>query len=81
MEEDSRKFYSIEEVNNYIIRKTIGGPTRFYPVSREELENKLSENEKTIKKLEIKVNDMETELRKAKSSMNSNINNIKQAFI
>ena len=76
MEEDSRKFYSIEEVNNYIIRKTIGGPTRFYPVSREELENKLSENEKTIKKLEIKVNDMETELRKAKSSMNSNINNI-----
>ena len=76
MEEDSRKFYSIEEVNNYIIRKTIGGPTRFYPVSREELENKLSENEKTIKKLEIKANDMETELRKAKSSMNSNVNNI-----
>lgn len=37
---------TLEEVNALIIRKTLGGPKRFRPLSREELENKIIELEK-----------------------------------
>jgi predicted RNase H-like nuclease (RuvC/YqgF family) len=42
---------SLEEINSYVIRKTLGGPKRFRPLSREELENKIAELEKKTKKL------------------------------
>lgn len=39
-----------EEVNAYIMRKTLGGPKRFRPLTREELENKINDLEKKIKR-------------------------------
>lgn len=39
---------STEEVNDYIIRKTLSGPKRFRPLSREELENKVAELDKKL---------------------------------
>jgi hypothetical protein len=45
-----RNEMSLEEVNAYIIRKTLGGPKRFRPLSREELELKISELEKKLKR-------------------------------
>lgn len=39
-----------DEVNQLIIRKTLGGPKRFRPLTREELENKIIELEKKINK-------------------------------
>jgi hypothetical protein len=41
---------SIEEINQLIIRKTLGGPKRFRPLTREELENKIFELEKKLTK-------------------------------
>ena len=41
---------SIEETNALIIRKTLAGPKRFRPLSREELENKIIELEKKAAK-------------------------------
>lgn len=38
--------HTMEEVNGLIIRKTLAGPKRFRPLSREELENKIIELEK-----------------------------------
>lgn len=38
-----------EEINSYIIRKTISGPKRFRPLTREELENNFIELEKKLK--------------------------------
>ena len=46
-----RNELSLEEVNAYIIRKTLGGPKRFRPLSREELELKISELEKKLKRI------------------------------
>lgn len=46
-----RNEMSLEEVNAYIIRKTLGGPKRFRPLSREELELKISELEKKLKRI------------------------------
>lgn len=43
---------SIEDVNELIIRKTIGGPKRFRPLTREELENKVIDLERKVKKLQ-----------------------------
>lgn len=37
-----------DEVNELIIRKTLGGPKRFRPLSREELENKIVDLEKRV---------------------------------
>eukprot|EP01033_Poteriospumella_lacustris_P003916 gene3916-2781_t len=37
-----------DEVNDLIIRKTLGGPKRFRPLSREELENKIVDLEKRL---------------------------------
>lgn len=37
-----------DEVNELIIRKTLGGPKRFRPLSREELENKIVDLEKRL---------------------------------
>lgn len=37
-----------DEVNEYIIRKTLGGPKRFRPLTREEMELKINELEKII---------------------------------
>lgn len=41
---------TIEDVNNLIIRKTLAGPKRFRPLSREELENKIIDLEKKMNK-------------------------------
>lgn len=41
---------TVEDVNNLIIRKTLAGPKRFRPLSREELENKIFELEKKVNK-------------------------------
>jgi myosin heavy subunit len=38
-----------EDVNDFVIRKTISGPKRFRPLTREELENQISEFEKKTK--------------------------------
>eukprot|EP01031_Cornospumella_fuschlensis_P030624 gene30624-37000_t len=48
-EELSRKGeMSLEQVNEYIMKKTLGGPKRFRPLTREELENKIFELEKKL---------------------------------
>jgi hypothetical protein len=39
-----------EEVNEWVIRKTISGPKRFRPLTREELENKVIDLEKKVAK-------------------------------
>eukprot|EP00596_Hydrurales_sp_CCMP1899_P005465 CAMPEP_0119044070 /NCGR_PEP_ID=MMETSP1177-20130426/28317_1 /TAXON_ID=2985 /ORGANISM="Ochromonas sp, Strain CCMP1899" /LENGTH=440 /DNA_ID=CAMNT_0007013497 /DNA_START=132 /DNA_END=1454 /DNA_ORIENTATION=- len=52
-----------DEVNAYIMRKTLGGPKRFRPLTREELENKINDLEKKIKR-----NGMETASRIGVSS-------------
>ena len=41
---------SPQEVNDFIIRKTVGGPKRFRPLTREEMENKIIDLEKRIAK-------------------------------
>lgn len=41
---------SLEEVNGLIIRKTLGGPKRFRPLTREELENHITDMEKKLTK-------------------------------
>jgi len=41
---------TVEDVNNIIIRKTLAGPKRFRPLSREELENKIIDLEKKATK-------------------------------
>jgi hypothetical protein len=41
---------TVEEANALIIRKTLAGPKRFRPLSREELENKIFELEKKLSK-------------------------------
>lgn len=45
-----RNDMSADEVNAYIMRKTLGGPKRFRPLSREELETKISELERKLKR-------------------------------
>lgn len=48
-EEFSKKAsMSLEDVNDFIIRKTIGGPKRFRPLSREEMENKIIDYERKL---------------------------------
>lgn len=48
-EELTRKSEMVtDEVNKLIIRKTLGGPKRFRPLSREELENKILDFERRI---------------------------------
>lgn len=42
---------SLEEVAQMIVRKTLGGPKRFRPLSREELELKIIDLEKKVKRL------------------------------
>ena len=37
-----------EEVNDFVIRKTVGGPKRFRPQTREEMENRILELEKKV---------------------------------
>lgn len=44
---------TVDEVNELIIKKTLAGPKRFRPLSREELENKITELEKKINKKTI----------------------------
>jgi hypothetical protein len=41
---------SLQETNDLIIRKTLGGPKRFRPLTREELENKITDLEKKATK-------------------------------
>lgn len=41
---------SVRDVNELIIRKTLGGPERFRPLTREELENKITDLEKKAEK-------------------------------
>eukprot|EP01035_Chromulina_nebulosa_P022887 gene22887-29642_t len=47
---------SVEEINEMIIRKTLGGPKRFRPLSREELENKIIELERKLDSVERQPN-------------------------
>merc|ERR1711916_267776 len=50
-----RKFYSREEVNDFLTNKNAGAPKRFRPKTREELENELTtfqkENDRLKKSL------------------------------
>ena len=39
---------SIEQVNDFVVEKTVGGPKRFRPLTREELENKVATLEKAL---------------------------------
>lgn len=48
----SRNEMNRDEVNAYIMRKTLGGPKRFRPLTREELETRISELEKKLKRAE-----------------------------
>jgi hypothetical protein len=51
-EEFSKKTsMSLEDVNDFIIRKTIGGPKRFRPLSREEMENKILDYERRLNRV------------------------------
>ena len=45
-------------MNNFIIKKTIGGPKRFRPKSREELENELKELEIKYKRVVAQVSSL-----------------------
>lgn len=49
----SRAEMSPEQVSELIIRKTLGGPKRFRPLTREEMELKISDLEKKIKRNNI----------------------------
>jgi len=42
---------NMDEVNDLVIRKTCGGPKRFRPLTREELEKKVSDYEKKLKRI------------------------------
>lgn len=67
--EYERKVYtSLTEVNNFVIKKTLGGPKRFRPLSREEMENKIIEYEKTVKRLATKFQDMESDYKRGPSN-------------
>jgi len=44
----------LEDVNDFIIRKTIGGPKRFRPLSREEMENKIIDCERKMARMAAK---------------------------
>ncbi len=44
----------LEEINDFIIRKTIGGPKRFRPLSREEMENKIIDYERKLNRITSK---------------------------
>jgi hypothetical protein len=68
---------SLEEVNELIMKKTLGGPKRFRPLTREEMENKIIELEKktnllTNKKLESNRAEAKSE---PPSSSNKNTSN------
>ena len=39
---------STEQVNDFVVEKTVGGPKRFRPLTREELENKVATLEKAL---------------------------------
>jgi hypothetical protein len=43
-----KKVCTSEEINTAIIKKTVGGPKRFRPLTREELENKVIELERQV---------------------------------
>lgn len=70
----SRNEMSRDEVNAYIMRKTLGGPKRFRPLTREELETKISELEKKLKRAETPSRSV-VNLHQANSS-SSGANNI-----
>eukprot|EP01038_Epipyxis_sp_PR26KG_P017529 gene17529-24299_t len=63
---------SIEDVNNMIIRKTLGGPKRFRPLTREELENKIIELEK--KNLSVSNRQKEQDSKQNNQHINSSNN-------
>jgi len=44
-----------EDMNEYVIRKSISGPKRFRPLLREELENKIIELEKAVLNYQYKI--------------------------
>ena len=58
-----------EEVNDLVIRKTLGGPKRFRPKTREELQNQVTELELKYKRVFAKAAD--TKLRLKEEQQNS----------
>lgn len=48
-------FESLEQVNDFILKKTCGAPLRFRPKTREKLQNEIAELEKANKRLQIKL--------------------------
>ena len=67
-----------EEINDIIIRKTTGGPKRFRPATREELERKIVDYEKQIKKMEkykLRNGNNQNEIPTSNNINNSNNNN------
>lgn len=67
-EDDTRKFLSITDVNNYIMKKTLGGPKRFRPLTREEMENKILDGDKTIEKMTKKISELDIDLKRFQNS-------------
>lgn len=59
---------SSQEVTEFIMRKTLGGPKRFRPLTREELENKIAELEKKNSDFEKKLNRSHQQLHNSNSS-------------
>ena len=47
-EHPARGKMSAEEVNEFVVEKTVGGPKRFRPLTREEMENKIAALEKSL---------------------------------
>ncbi len=70
--------YDRQEINDLIIRKTTGGPKRFRPATREELEKKIVEYEKKIKKLESKVSSSQNII--GNNNGNNSENNSQSGF-
>ena len=46
------------EVNEFVVKKTVGGPKRFRPKSREELQNEVIEGERRLKKVRIGIHSL-----------------------
>ena len=67
-EDDKRKFLSVADVNNFIIKKTLGGPKRFRPLTREEMENKILDCDKTIEKLTKKLSELDCDVKRIQNS-------------
>lgn len=75
-----RNEMSLDEVNAYIMRKTLGGPKRFRPLSREELETKISELERKLKRSSDGPNRTTTNSQSVNNVVSSSSSNISKVY-